>query len=270
VAPGSPFLDSSGDGDRRRRLAGSCASLHQAAIRAAEIRAGLLADGQAAHGLEQQLIHALVDCLSAGPLGEDISAHRHRDILARFGDLLQMQPFLRVTEICAVLGVSDRILRSLCEEHLGVSPSSYLSPPTDATGTPRAAERKSGHGKRRGGRAALRKDCQPDRWVFFRNDSFDTKNPLDDGVPMIRRMTEEELKEFKGRKEPRPNVEKENATDAEAVAQLSSDVRRFLHMIDRPTLIRDFANLMIRSDGAVWRLHRLLPLPRHRRGREAR
>ena len=92
------------------------------------------------------------------------------------------------------------------------------------------------------------KDGQPDRWVFFRNGSFDTKNPLDDGVPVIRRMTEEELREFKGRKEPRPNVEKENATDAEAVAQLSSDVRRFLHMIDRPTLIRDFANLMIRSD----------------------
>ena len=33
--------------------------LHQAAIRAAEIRAGLLTDSEAAHGLEQQLINAL-------------------------------------------------------------------------------------------------------------------------------------------------------------------------------------------------------------------
>jgi AraC-like DNA-binding protein len=99
--------------------------LHRAAIRAAEIRAGLLIDGEAAHGLEQQLIHALVDCLSTGPPAEDRSAQRHRDILARFEDLLEVQPFLRVAEVCATLGVSDRTLRSLCEEHLGVSPSSY-------------------------------------------------------------------------------------------------------------------------------------------------
>jgi AraC-like DNA-binding protein len=100
--------------------------LHRAAIRAAEIRSGPLADGEAAHGLEQQLIQALVDCLSAGPLDEDMSAQRHRDILARFEGLLEMQPFLRVAEICAALGVSDRMLRCVCEEHLGMSPSSYL------------------------------------------------------------------------------------------------------------------------------------------------
>lgn len=56
--------------------------LHQAGIRVAEIRAGLLTDGEAAHGLEQQLIHALVDCLSTGPLDGDASAQRHWDGLA--------------------------------------------------------------------------------------------------------------------------------------------------------------------------------------------
>jgi hypothetical protein len=77
--------------------------LHQAAIRSAEIRARVLIDGEAAHGLEQQLINALVDCLSAGPLDEDMSAPQHRDILARFEDLLRVQPFLRVAEICAAV-----------------------------------------------------------------------------------------------------------------------------------------------------------------------
>lgn len=100
--------------------------LHQAAIRMAEARSGTLIDIEAAHGLEQQLINALVDCLSARSLDEDVSAHRHRDILARFEELLRIQPFLRVAEICAVLGVSDRMLRLCFEEHLGVSPSSYL------------------------------------------------------------------------------------------------------------------------------------------------
>jgi AraC-like DNA-binding protein len=100
--------------------------LHQAAIRATEFRSAPLIDGEAVHGLEQQLIEALVECQSAGPIDEDMSAHRHRDVLARFEGLLQTQPFLRVAEICAVLGVSDRMLRQCCEEHLGVSPSSYL------------------------------------------------------------------------------------------------------------------------------------------------
>jgi AraC-like DNA-binding protein len=100
--------------------------LHQAAIRAVEIRSGPLIDGEAAHGLEQQLIHALVDCFAAGPVGEDMSAHRHPELLARLDGLLEMQPFLRVTEICVALGVSDRDLRRGCEEQLGVSPSNYL------------------------------------------------------------------------------------------------------------------------------------------------
>jgi AraC-like DNA-binding protein len=100
--------------------------LHRAAIRAAEARSGMLIDAEAVHGLEQQLIHALVDCLSPGPVGDDMSAHRHPDLLARFEGLLQMQPFLRVAEICVALGVSDRDLRRCCEEQLGVSPGKYL------------------------------------------------------------------------------------------------------------------------------------------------
>jgi len=78
------------------------------------------------HGLEQQLIEALVECLSGAPTEDKVSAHRHREILARFEGLLQMQPCLRVAEICAALGVSDRTLRRCCEEHLGMSPGSYL------------------------------------------------------------------------------------------------------------------------------------------------
>ena len=100
--------------------------LHRAAIRAGQARSKALIDFEAVHGLEQQLIHALVECLSEGPVGEEMTVHRHRDMLARFEGLLQIGPFLRVREICAALKVSDRTLRGVCEEHLGQSPSSYL------------------------------------------------------------------------------------------------------------------------------------------------
>jgi hypothetical protein len=65
----------------------------------AQTRPEALIDREAAH-LEQKLIHALAERLSAAPVDEEMSAHRHRNILARFEGLLQMQPLLRVAEIC--------------------------------------------------------------------------------------------------------------------------------------------------------------------------
>jgi AraC-like DNA-binding protein len=100
-------------------------SLHRAAIRMAEARAGALTDLQAAHGLEQQLLHALIECLAQGAEEERASGRRHRDILARFEDLLVAEPSAGTAEICAALGVSQRSLRECCKEHLGMGPSRY-------------------------------------------------------------------------------------------------------------------------------------------------
>jgi AraC-like DNA-binding protein len=100
--------------------------LHRAAIRMAEGRAGALTDAQAAHGLEQQLLHALIECLSTGLTDNETSAaRRHRGILARFDDLLQTEPFPRMAGACAALGISERMLRECCKKHLGMGPSSY-------------------------------------------------------------------------------------------------------------------------------------------------
>jgi AraC-like DNA-binding protein len=100
--------------------------LHRAAIRMAEGRAGALTDAQAAHGLEQQLLHALIECLSRGLTDNETSAAcRHRGILARFEDLLVAEPSLHTAEICAALGISGRMLRECCKKHLGTGPSGY-------------------------------------------------------------------------------------------------------------------------------------------------
>jgi AraC-like DNA-binding protein len=100
-------------------------SLHRAAIRMAEARAGALTDLQAAHGLEQQLLHALIECLSQGAEEETATDRRHRDVLARFEDLLVAEPSAGIADICAALGVSQRSLRQCCKEHLGMGPSRY-------------------------------------------------------------------------------------------------------------------------------------------------
>jgi len=100
--------------------------LHQAAVRTAQARSGVLADSEAAHGLEQQLIHALVESLSAGLLYEETeAAGRHRGILTHFEDLLEAEPPPSVTAIGAALGVSQRLLRKCCKKNLGMDPSRY-------------------------------------------------------------------------------------------------------------------------------------------------
>jgi hypothetical protein len=54
--------------------------LHAAAIGAAKVRPETIANAEAAHGMEQQLIEGLVECLSAGPAYEEAPAkHRHQE-----------------------------------------------------------------------------------------------------------------------------------------------------------------------------------------------
>jgi AraC-like DNA-binding protein len=99
--------------------------LHRAAIRHAGAGAAALADGGAAHGLEQQLLHAVIGCLSAAPAAETPAARRHRELLAGFEDLLDAGSVERVGDIAAALGVSERLLRQCCAACLGMSPAAY-------------------------------------------------------------------------------------------------------------------------------------------------
>jgi len=103
--------------------------LHSAGIRAAERSSNIFFGDEAAHGLEQQLIETLVECLSNGSVIESTSAIRgHQDVVIRFEALLRAQPAttLRVEDICGTLGVSARTLCLSCEEQLGMSPVEYV------------------------------------------------------------------------------------------------------------------------------------------------
>jgi AraC-like DNA-binding protein len=86
-----------------------------------------LVDAKAAHGLEQQLLHVLVECLAEGSADDDPRDVEHQDIMGRFERLVQTEEITNssLPDICAVLQVSERRLRHLCSEHLGMSPTSY-------------------------------------------------------------------------------------------------------------------------------------------------
>jgi AraC-like DNA-binding protein len=85
---------------------------------------------EVARALEQQLILVMMRCLTDGePKSMTASGRRHEMIIVRFEDFLEThsdQP-LYLAEICAAIGVAERTLRIVCEEHLGMGPIRFLS-----------------------------------------------------------------------------------------------------------------------------------------------
>jgi AraC-like DNA-binding protein len=103
--------------------------LHAAAGQLAENAPEIIANPEAARGLEQLLIDALVKCLSIGEVSKSSLAQgQHATVMRRFWRVLEEnseQP-LYVPEICKAIRVPDRTLRMCCQEHLGMGPKRYL------------------------------------------------------------------------------------------------------------------------------------------------
>jgi AraC-like DNA-binding protein len=82
-----------------------------------------------AHSLEQSLAEALIGCVSDQREDEDRAAVRsHQTIMRRFHRILEAnagEP-LYVPDVCVAIGVSERTLRSCCQEHLNMGPKQFL------------------------------------------------------------------------------------------------------------------------------------------------
>lgn len=107
-------------------------SMHNAAIRLVAARPDVVAAVEAARGLEQDLIGALVACLEVRPEDLTLSANpRPAQIMARFEDYLQGSQSAaaapNIPEICAALAVSERALETICKAHLGMGPRRYIN-----------------------------------------------------------------------------------------------------------------------------------------------
>jgi AraC-like DNA-binding protein len=107
-----------------RRLLGH----HSKICRLAETKHQLIANPEVGRALEQELIHALINCLTVGDAGGNLKKWRHHtDIMVRFEDALAAHgdPHLNLPALCSAIGVPERTLRACCTEFLGMSPSRY-------------------------------------------------------------------------------------------------------------------------------------------------
>jgi AraC-like DNA-binding protein len=103
--------------------------LHSKACRIAQTKPEIFIHREAARAVEQELILALVECVSTAGAGQPLGIRQpHADIMTRFENALRMdlekQPSL--SELCAMIGVPERTLRECCARFLGVSPGQYV------------------------------------------------------------------------------------------------------------------------------------------------
>ena len=103
--------------------------LHRRAEQAAAMAPDLLRNQGCAGELERSLAQAMVNCLTA----QDERAWRssqpsHAEITNRFEDLVHAdhQKSLSLSEVSREIGISGRLLRACCQQHLGMGPSQYL------------------------------------------------------------------------------------------------------------------------------------------------
>ncbi len=104
--------------------------LHAAVGHLAEEASEVLVNPAAAFGLEQELVQAMVACLSPAAGPEDKSARRrHRQIIQRFLAFLEADPGSAVylSDLCRALCVPERTLRTCCLEYFGMGPVRYLN-----------------------------------------------------------------------------------------------------------------------------------------------
>jgi AraC-like DNA-binding protein len=112
-----------------RRARRTLIELHAAAIRVTEARPSMPPGAEAAHGLEQQLTDALIECLSGDAVERDaVRRRRHNELMARFEAIVRTDSAgrLSVAQIVADLGVADRTLRTCCREYLNMGPGRYM------------------------------------------------------------------------------------------------------------------------------------------------
>jgi AraC-like DNA-binding protein len=103
--------------------------LHAAAADLAEKAPEIIANPDAARGLEQALIEAMVACLAHSEHRDSSLAQgQHAIVMRRFWRVVEENPEqpLYIPEICKAIKVPSRTLRMCCQEHLGMGPKRYL------------------------------------------------------------------------------------------------------------------------------------------------
>jgi len=112
-----------------RSAAARLRQLHGKACQLADTQPSIIARPEVARALENDLLDALVNCLTGIIVADQAAARRrHADIMDRLEDVLTARDCgaLSMPELCAAIGVPGRTLRMCCTKFLGMSLGRYI------------------------------------------------------------------------------------------------------------------------------------------------
>lgn len=104
-------------------------ALNKAAVQLARTAPDILTNPQVARALENELTHAMVMCLTENiQVKRSAGTQRHSMLMGRLEEFLSEHESgaLYVADICTAIGASERTLRAICQEHLGMGLIRYL------------------------------------------------------------------------------------------------------------------------------------------------
>jgi AraC-like DNA-binding protein len=99
------------------------------ACRLAESGHKLIDRPEVARALEREMLHAIINCLTAKDASDNPRTRRHHAaVMGRFEESLgkRIDQTINMPALCAEIGVPARTLRMCCAEFLGVSPTRYV------------------------------------------------------------------------------------------------------------------------------------------------
>jgi AraC-like DNA-binding protein len=102
--------------------------LFREACHLAEAKQKLIERPEVARALEQELLHAIINCLAGDETDHNPrTRHHHAVVMGRFEESLSkhIDQKLKMPALCAEIGVPERSLRMCCAKFLGVSPTRY-------------------------------------------------------------------------------------------------------------------------------------------------
>jgi AraC-like DNA-binding protein len=112
------------------RLGAAMLSAFEAGIRATGTTPDIFASPNATDALEHALLRPMAMCLLHGEAPNESTPLRRHSVLAkRFQAAVEANfdmPLL-IRDLCRLVGVSERTLRTLCHEQLGMSPQQFLA-----------------------------------------------------------------------------------------------------------------------------------------------
>ncbi len=101
----------------------------RSAIRVSKSQPKMFLSPQAVNGLEEALLRSMIACLHEDVYQDRVPPVRRATLARRFAEVVEanLDRALLSRELSQMVGVSERTLRKLCHEQMGISPSRFLA-----------------------------------------------------------------------------------------------------------------------------------------------